>query len=108
MLVQYFEGAEECDSQTVPETAGAGRGGAANLRMEPWEPLRIKAIGQERQEPEHFGPSLEFVLDIMYEIPKDDNIGSVTITKAYIEGKGSPMIAMRGTPALPESPSANN
>ena len=50
----------------------------------------------------------EFMLDIMYEIPKDDNIGSVTITKAYIEGKGSPMIAMRGTPALPESPSANN
>ena len=43
------------------------------------------------------------MLDIMYEIPKDDNIGSVTITKAYIEGKGSPMIAMRGTPALPES-----
>ena len=41
----------------------------------------------------------EFMLDIMYEIPKDDNIGSVTITKAYIEGKGSPMIAMRGTPA---------
>ena len=50
----------------------------------------------------------EFMLDIMYEIPKDDNIGSVTITKAYIEGKGSPMIAMRGTPALLESPSANN
>ena len=50
----------------------------------------------------------EFMLDIMYEIPKDDNIGSVTITKAYIEGKGSPMIAMRGIPALPESPSANN
>ena len=36
------------------------------------------------------------MLDIMYEIPKDDNIGSVTITKAYIEGKGSPMIAVRG------------
>ena len=50
----------------------------------------------------------EFMLDIMYEIPKDDNIGSVTITKSYIEGKGSPMIAMRGTPALPESSSANN
>ena len=28
----------------------------------------------------------EFMLDIMYEIPKDDNIGQVTITKAYIEG----------------------
>ena len=28
----------------------------------------------------------EFMLDIMYEIPKDDNIGEVTITKNYIEG----------------------
>lgn len=38
----------------------------------------------------------EFMLDIMYEIPKDDNIGQVTITKEYIEGKGGPLIAMRG------------
>ena len=30
----------------------------------------------------------EFMLDIMYEIPKDDNIGKVTITRAYIEKKG--------------------
>ena len=36
------------------------------------------------------------MLDIMYEIPKDDNIGKVTITKEYIEGKGGPMITMRG------------
>ena len=28
------------------------------------------------------------MLDIMYEIPKDDNIGMVTITKAYVEKKG--------------------
>ncbi len=27
----------------------------------------------------------EFMLDIMYEIPKDDMIGQVTITKDYIE-----------------------
>jgi len=38
----------------------------------------------------------EFMLDIMYEIPKDDNIGSVVITRDYIEGKGVPVIAMRG------------
>ncbi len=38
----------------------------------------------------------EFMLDIMYEIPKDDNIGQVTITKEYIEGTGGPMIAVRG------------
>ena len=38
----------------------------------------------------------EFMLDIMYEIPKDDSIGRVTITREYIEGKGIPMIEMRG------------
>ena len=38
----------------------------------------------------------EFMLDIMYEIPKDDNIGQVTITKNYIEGVGGPLIIMRG------------
>ncbi len=38
----------------------------------------------------------EFMLDIMYEIPKDDNIGQVTITKEYIEGTGGPLIMMRG------------
>ncbi len=42
----------------------------------------------------------EFMLDIMYEIPKDDNIGTVTITRDYIEKKGGPRIAMRGMPAL--------
>lgn len=38
----------------------------------------------------------EFMLDIMYEIPKDDNIGMVTITKEYVEKKGNPIITMRG------------
>ncbi|MBO5303684.1 MAG: ATP-dependent Clp protease ATP-binding subunit ClpX [Lachnospiraceae bacterium] len=38
----------------------------------------------------------EFMLDIMYEIPKDDNIGKVTVTEAYVEGHGGPMITMRG------------
>ena len=37
----------------------------------------------------------EFMLDIMYEIPKDDNIGQVTITGAYIEGTGGPVIDIR-------------
>ncbi|MDD6292958.1 MAG: ATP-dependent Clp protease ATP-binding subunit ClpX [Eubacteriales bacterium] len=39
----------------------------------------------------------EYMLDIMYEIPKDDNIGKVTITKEYIEKTGGPRIEMRGT-----------
>ena len=38
----------------------------------------------------------EFMLDIMYEIPKDDSIGQVTITKEYIEGTGGPVIQLRG------------
>ena len=38
----------------------------------------------------------EFMLDIMYEIPKDDSIGEVTITRAYIEGTGGPVIRLRG------------
>lgn len=39
----------------------------------------------------------EFMLDIMYQIPKDENIGCVTITRDYIEGKGVPKIEMRGS-----------
>ena len=38
----------------------------------------------------------EFMLDIMYEIPKDDSIGQVIITKEYIEGTGGPIIMLRG------------
>lgn len=38
----------------------------------------------------------EFMLDIMYEIPKDDTIGQVVITEDYIEKKGGPKIQMRG------------
>ena len=48
------------------------------------------------------------MLDIMYEIPKDENIGTVTITRAYVEGKGGPRIEIRSDladagrqPALP-------
>ena len=44
----------------------------------------------------------EFMLDIMYEIPKDDNIGRVTITEEYVEKKGGPLIEMRGLAAIPE------
>ena len=37
----------------------------------------------------------EFMLDIMYEVPKDDNIGRVVITRDYIEGKASPIVEIR-------------
>lgn len=36
-----------------------------------------------------------FMLDIMFEIPKDDNIGRVIITKEYVENTGGPLIEMR-------------
>lgn len=38
----------------------------------------------------------EYMLDIMYEIPKDDNIGTVTITADYIDNNGTPRVEMRG------------
>ena len=37
----------------------------------------------------------EFMLDIMYEIPKDPNIGSVVVTRPYLEKHGGPLIRMR-------------
>ena len=43
----------------------------------------------------------EFMLDIMYEITKDKNIGKVTITAEYINGTGGPIIEMR-TEAVPQ------
>ena len=42
----------------------------------------------------------EFMLDIMYEIPKDDNIGQVVITKEYIQGTGGPVIEIRSNKML--------
>ena len=38
----------------------------------------------------------EYMLDIMYEIPKDDSIGQVIITREYIEGTGGPRVLLRG------------
>lgn len=38
----------------------------------------------------------EFMLDIMYQIPRDKAIGRVTITGDYVRKKGSPKIELRG------------
>ena len=48
----------------------------------------------------------DFMLDIMYEVPKDDNIGRVTITREYIEGIGGPIIDIRSSRLLenPDKP----
>lgn len=47
----------------------------------------------------------DFMLDIMYEIPKDDNIGRITITEDYVEKKGGPLIEMRGVAELSDKES---
>lgn len=62
----------------------------------------LRAIAKKAKEKDTGARALraiieEFMLDIMYEIPKDDNIGTVTITGDYIEGKGGPIVEIRGT-----------
>lgn len=60
----------------------------------------LLSIAKKAQEKETGARALraiieDIMLDIMYEIPKDDNIGRVTITKEYLEGNGNPVIEMR-------------
>lgn len=67
----------------------------------------ISAIAQKAIENETGARALralieEYMLDIMYEIPKDENIGKVTITKEYIDGTGGPDIEIRGNLLLPD------
>lgn len=66
-----------------------------------FEPEALEAISDKALEKKTGARALraileEIMLDIMYEIPKDENIGRVIITKDYIEGKGVPIIEMRG------------
>ena len=49
----------------------------------------------------------DFMLDIMYEIPKDDNIGRVRITRAYVEHTGGPVIELRGLELSSENDHSN-
>ncbi len=42
----------------------------------------------------------EFMLDLMYEIPKDENIGRVTVTREYVLKEGGPVIELRGAPRM--------
>lgn len=65
----------------------------------------MEAVAEKAMEKETGARALrsiieEFMLDIMYEIPKDDNIGKVTITREYIEGTGGPVIEIRGSLAI--------
>ncbi|WP_026513545.1 ATP-dependent Clp protease ATP-binding subunit ClpX [Butyrivibrio sp. LB2008] len=72
----------------------------------------LEAIAEKALEKETGARALraiieDFMLDIMYEIPKDDNIGRVTITRDYIEGKASPVIEIRGEGIHPQFPVFN-
>ncbi|MSR93468.1 ATP-dependent Clp protease ATP-binding subunit ClpX [Clostridiaceae bacterium 68-1-5] len=76
-----------------------------------FEPEALLAIAEKAMKKDTGARALraiieEFMLDIMYEIPKDDSIGEVTITRAYIEGTGGPVISLRGQTALPEKTEA--
>lgn len=72
-----------------------------------FEPEALRAIARKAKKKDVGARALraiieEFMLDIMYEIPKDDNIGMVTITEDYIENKGGPLISMRGCAEIGE------
>lgn len=71
-----------------------------------FEDEALRVIAQKALEKETGARGLraileEYMLDIMFEIPKDDNIGEVIITKEYLEGTGAPKILMRGIKTLP-------
>ena len=42
----------------------------------------------------------KFMLNIMYEVPKDQTIGRVVITGDYIRGEGAPIIGLKDEPLL--------
>lgn len=61
----------------------------------------LEAIAEQAMERDTGARALRAIiedrmLDIMYQIPRDHNIGRVIITKEYIEGSGGPQIVMRG------------
>ena len=71
-----------------------------NVELE-FEPEAIRAIAKQAIERKTGARGLRSIIekvmtDIMYEIPKDDNIGTVKITEEYINGTGGPVIGMRG------------
>ncbi|MFV0465553.1 MAG: ATP-dependent Clp protease ATP-binding subunit ClpX [Lachnospiraceae bacterium] len=77
-----------------------------------FEPEALRIIAAKAREKKVGARALraiieEFMLDIMYEIPKDDNIGQVTITKEYVEGTGGPLIMMRGITGIEDKISSS-
>ena len=73
-----------------------------------FEDSALEAIAEKAMERDTGARALraiieEFMLDIMYEIPKDDNIGEVTITGDYINGTGGPIIQIRTESVHPKA-----
>lgn len=73
-----------------------------------FEDSALEAIAEKAMERDTGARALraiieEFMLDIMYEIPKDDNIGEVTITGDYINGTGGPLIQIRTESVHPKA-----
>ena len=74
--------------------------GMDEVKLE-FEDSALRAIAEKALEMDTGARALraiieKFMLDIMYEIPKDDNIGKVIITEGYIKNTGGPKIIMRG------------
>ena len=68
-----------------------------------FEDEALHAIAKKAKEKKVGARALRAIIEeFMYEIPKDDNIGKVIITKEYIEKTGGPVIMMRGCPELEE------
>ncbi len=49
----------------------------------------------------------QFMMQLMYDLPGDETVESVTITRAFIEGKGAPLITHRAL-ALPATDGASS
>ena len=80
------------------------------VRLE-FEDEALEAIAEQALEQKTGARALrsiieKFMLDIMYEIPKDENIGTVRITREYIEKKGGPVILLREKKLLTDSSAA--
>ena len=69
-----------------------------DLQFEDEAFVEIAKIAEERKTGARALRSIieELLLDIMYQVPKDENIGTVIITGDYVKKKGSPIIKMRG------------
>ena len=88
-ILKQYQKLLELDEVKLNFTDGAVRAIAEKAKEEKTGARALRAIIEE------------YMLDIMYEIPKDENIGEVTITEEYINKNGGPLITMRGAEALP-------